>query len=128
PYVLCANRRHRCRFAGDFREQSGSAGRKTWMEKVRTADQYSGWIPLRDVRRLEPGEPGYATSGRIAQVSSLTANLYRETDVTLHRPLLTIPFETRLEVVSQGQGEDADWFQVRLPDQRTGWVQSGDVD
>ena len=101
---------------------------KPGWEKVRTADQYSGWIPLRDVRRLEPGEPGYATSGRVAQVSSLTANLYRETDVTLHRPLLTIPFETRLEVVSQGQGEDADWFQVRLPDQRTGWVQSGDVD
>jgi gamma-D-glutamyl-L-lysine dipeptidyl-peptidase len=31
-------------------------------------------------------------------------------------------------VISQGEGDDADWFQVRLPDQRTGWIQAGDID
>jgi cell wall-associated NlpC family hydrolase len=96
--------------------------------KVRTSDQYQGWMRLQDARRLEPSQASYATSGRVAQVSSLLANVYRETDVTRHRPLLTVPFETRLEVIAQGQGDDADWFQVRLPDQRTGWIQSGDVD
>lgn len=97
-------------------------------EKVRTADQYTGWMLSQDMRMLQPGDVGYARSGRVAQVSSLTANLYRETDVTQHRPVLTVQFETRLEVVAQGQGDDQDWIQVRLPDQRTAWMQAGDVD
>ncbi len=99
----------------------------SWM-KVQTNDEYSGWVPMQDMRPLQSASSGYATSGRVAQVSSLLANVYRETDVTLHRPLLTIPFETRLEVIAQGQGDDADWFQVHLPDQRIGWIQAGDVD
>jgi gamma-D-glutamyl-L-lysine dipeptidyl-peptidase len=80
------------------------------------------------MRLLRSGDVGYATSGRVAQVSSLTANLYRETDVTQHRPVLTVPFETRLEVVAQGQGDDVGWVQIRLPDQSTAWIQAGDVD
>ena len=39
----------------------------------------------------------YAAPGHIVQVESLFANLYRETDVTQHRPLITLPFETQLE-------------------------------
>jgi gamma-D-glutamyl-L-lysine dipeptidyl-peptidase len=61
-------------------------------------------------------------------VRSLSANLYRETDVTLHRAVVRVPFETRLEVVRQGEGDDARWLEVRLPDGRTAWIQSGDVD
>jgi hypothetical protein len=101
---------------------------KNGWEKVRTNDQYSGWVQQHDLRILLPGNVGYASSGQIAQVSSKTANLYRETDVTTHRPLLTVPFETRLEVVAQGHGDDRDWIQVRLPDQRIAWIQAGDVD
>lgn len=97
-------------------------------EKVRTNDHYTGWMQLSDLRELQPNVAGYASSGRVAQVSSLTANLYREKDVTLHRPVLTVPFETRLEIVAQGQGDDSDWFQVRLPDESTAWIQAGDVD
>ena len=95
---------------------------------VETPDQYTGWMPRRDLRPLESGESGYAASGRVAQVSSLSANLYRETDVTLHRPVLRVPFETRLEITKQGEGNDAGWLDVRLPDGRTAWIQSGDVD
>jgi hypothetical protein len=102
-------------------------GSNGW-EKVRTNDQYIGWIRSSETRQLGDADVGYATSSRVAQVNSLTANLYRETDVTLHRPVLTVPFETRLEIITQGQGDDADWFQVRLPDNRTAWIQVGDVD
>jgi gamma-D-glutamyl-L-lysine dipeptidyl-peptidase len=94
--------------------------------KVQTNDQYSGWMRLQDT--IDSSSSGYAASGRVAQVSSLFAGLYRETDVTLHAPLVIVPFETRLEIISQGQGEASDWYQVRLPDQRTAWVQAGDVD
>ena len=60
--------------------------------RVRTADQYTGWMPLASVRRLNDGEPVYGKRGKVAVVSSLLANLYREPDVTAHQPLLTVPF------------------------------------
>jgi gamma-D-glutamyl-L-lysine dipeptidyl-peptidase len=97
-------------------------------EKVRTNDAYTGWIQSSNIRPLESGAIEYAASGRVAQVSSLSANLYRETDVTLHKPVVTVPFETRVEIVAQGQGDQARWLQVRLPDGRTAWIQAGDVD
>lgn len=94
--------------------------------KVRTADQYSGWMLGGALRKL--GESGaYGRSGTVVQVDALFAYLYGETDVTLHKPLLTVPFESRLEVVAEGKGDDAGWLLVRLPDQRTAWIQSGDI-
>jgi gamma-D-glutamyl-L-lysine dipeptidyl-peptidase len=74
------------------------------------------------------GESGaYAKSGQVVQVEALFANLYSVTDVTSHKPVLTVPFESRLEVVAEGKGDDAGWVQIRLPDQRTAWIQNGDV-
>ena len=34
-------------------------------------------------------------SGRVAEVASLFAHIYREASVTAHAPLLTVPFESR---------------------------------
>jgi len=39
-----------------------------------------------------------------------------------------IPFESHLEITAEGQGDHADWLQVRLVDGRSAWVQRGDVD
>lgn len=97
-------------------------------DHVRTNDQYAGWVQQHDLEKFQAGSAGYATSGEIAQVSSLSANLYRETNVTAHAPVLTVPFEARLEVIAHGRGEDEGWLQVRLPDRRTAWVQTGDVE
>jgi cell wall-associated NlpC family hydrolase len=93
--------------------------REGWA-RIRTADDYTGWTPL---AALGPGQ-AYAASGRVAEVRSLFAHLYREASVTAHAPLLTVPFETKLEVVAQPEER---WVQVRLPDDRGGWVQAGDV-
>jgi hypothetical protein len=93
--------------------------------RVRTDDQYTGWMLSEALQKL--GESGaYGRSGQVVQIEGLFANLYRETDVTVHKPVLTVPFESRLEVVAEGKGDDAGWLQVRLPDQRTAWIQSGD--
>lgn len=91
--------------------------------KIRTPDNYTGWMPVASFL----SGPEYAHKGRVARVSSLFANLYRETNITKHQPLLTVPFETRLEVVSEPDAEDHRWIQVRLPDDRAAWVQRGDV-
>jgi hypothetical protein len=95
--------------------------REGWAH-VRTADEYTGWIPL---AQLRPGPP-YAESGHATQVMSFFAHIYRESDVTKHAPLVTVPFETRLEVTTMPP-TGGRWIQVRLPDDHAGWIQSGDV-
>lgn len=91
---------------------------------IRTPDAYTGWVPLPDMRVLPPGT-GNESCKLALYVSSLAANLYREPDVTEHAPVATIPFEAQLESI--GSTEDALWYNVRLPDERTAWVQRGDV-
>lgn len=86
---------------------------------VRTPDEYTGWLP---VASLRPGD-AYPSTSNIAQVTSLRAHIYREQNVTRHAPLLTVPFETKLEVVEANDR----WLQVRLVDGRTGYIQAGDV-
>jgi cell wall-associated NlpC family hydrolase len=94
--------------------------------KIQTDDRYKGWTPSRYLRLVQHGA-GYATSGKTVQVESLFANVYHETDVMRHKPVITIPFDSRLEVTAEGKGKDEGWLQVRLPDMRTAWVQAGDV-
>jgi gamma-D-glutamyl-L-lysine dipeptidyl-peptidase len=92
---------------------------------VRTADNYTGWIRRADLRKLK-GQP-YGTTGPVVRVSQLSANIYREPDVTKHAPLLTIPWESRLEVLPGKVKEGDRWLMVRLPDDSQGFVQKGDV-
>jgi gamma-D-glutamyl-L-lysine dipeptidyl-peptidase len=91
--------------------------------RVRTPDDYAGWIRAGDLLKA----PEYAIKGRVAQVESLFANLYRETDITKHEPVLTLPYESRLEVAAEPELEGRRWVQVRLPDDRAAWVQRGDL-
>jgi cell wall-associated NlpC family hydrolase len=96
--------------------------RKEGWAHIRTADDYTGWTPD---SALRPGEP-YAVRGRVAEVTSLFAHIYREASVTQHAPLVTIPFESRLEVIAE-PADNPRWLEVRLPDDRPGWVQTGDI-
>lgn len=91
--------------------------------KIRTADDYTGWAPL---PALLSGPP-YASKGRVAEVQSLFSHIYREASVTKHAPLLTVPFETKLEVIAEPEEQERRWLQVRLPDDRPGWIQRGDL-
>jgi hypothetical protein len=93
--------------------------RAGWAQ-IRTADDYTGWTPL---DALKIGPP-YAAAGQVAMVSSLFAHIYREPDVTAHAPLLTMPFETKLEIAGS---DHVRWYQARLADGRAGWVQAGDL-
>ena len=90
--------------------------------RVRTADDYSGWISLKTLRAGAP----YAVSGRVGEVRSLFAHVYREANVTRHAPIVTVPFETKFEVIAE-PADQPKWAHVRLPDDRSGWVQTGDL-
>jgi gamma-D-glutamyl-L-lysine dipeptidyl-peptidase len=92
--------------------------------RIRTPDDYAGWTRI---DALLKADGAYARSGRVAEVSSLFAHLYREPSVTKRAPLITVPFESRLEIVAEPEQEKQRWIQVRLPDDRPAWVQRGDV-
>jgi cell wall-associated NlpC family hydrolase len=96
--------------------------------KVLTPDDYPGWMPLGSLRRYSSGDHAYASTGKVVQVASLFANVYREPTVTKHPPMLSLPFEAPLEVVPGAEKGTGRWIQVRLPDGRTAWIQRGDID
>jgi gamma-D-glutamyl-L-lysine dipeptidyl-peptidase len=100
--------------------------RGEWSRIETPEDHYKGWTRSRYLRVVLSGA-GYAVSGRTVQVENLFANIYRETDVTKHKPVVTIPFESKLEVLADGTGGNEGWLQVRLPDLKTAWIQQGDV-
>ncbi len=95
-----------------------------WVKISTPDDGYTGWVSRADLLELH-GSAGYATTGEVAEVEDLRANLYRDPSVTAHVPLLTVPFEARLEVVQEKPG--GRWLQVDLPNGRKAWVQQGDV-
>jgi len=95
--------------------------------KVRTADDYSGWMLLAALRRYGADDHAYASTGTVAQVENPFANVYREPNVTKHQPLLTLPFAARLEVITKPENDGGRWLEVSLPEGRTAWIQRGDV-
>src|SRR5690242_6269809 len=52
----------------------GILEQKDGWARIRTADDYSGWAPLNGIRAGLP----YAAKGRVAEVQSLFAHIYRE--------------------------------------------------
>lgn len=105
--------------------------------RIQTADHYKGWVASRHIRTILSGT-GYATSGPTVEVESLFANVYREPDITKHKPLITVPFETRLELATPESAAKSPkggavkkipegWVQVRLAGMTNGWIQDGDV-
>jgi cell wall-associated NlpC family hydrolase len=94
--------------------------------RVRTPDRYEGWLHRAALAvYADPATPRYARAGRVVEVTSLMAYLYREADVTSVRPRTRAPLATRLEVA--GDGPSKRWIVVRLPSGGTGYVQAGDV-
>lgn len=93
-----------------------------WVEIRTPADQYTGWVQRADLVKMGESKP-YASSGKVAVVQDLRVHLYRDPSVTRHAPLLTVPFETRLEIVKEKPG--GRWLLANLPDGRKAWVQHG---
>lgn len=92
--------------------------------KVRTSDDYEGWIDARELHRVDAP---YARDGKIAMVATLFASLYREADIEKHEPVITLPYEAKLEISGHADTPEGRFYSVRLPDGATAWIQSGDL-
>jgi len=97
-----------------------------WIE-IRTPDDYPGWVHAGAIRTLAEGET-YGESGKTLTTISLSTHVYPVPSVTRRAPMLTVPFETRLEVIEERPEDNGRWIGVRLPDGRTAWLQRGDVE
>ena len=95
-----------------------------WFQ-ILTADGYTGWVEAADLKTLDGAT--YAPKGNAVRVTALTANIYREPDVTAHAPLLRLPWESRLEPAPAPAKNTERWLEVRLVDGQMGWVQRGDI-
>src|SRR5512134_734705 len=89
---------------------------KAGWTRIRTPDDYTGWV-VASALVDAPAVP-YGSANDVVQVRSLFAHVYREDSVTKHAPLLTVPFETRLELDGPDAKKSDRWSAVRLPDGR----------
>lgn len=94
--------------------------------KIQTPDRYQGWASLSALKLYASRTaPRYASKGRVVDVVSLVAHVYREPDVTTYRPKAKAPLGARLELVKEAT--DGRWHRVRLPSGEEGFIQQGDV-
>lgn len=96
-----------------------------WVKIVTRIDHYQGWVKKgsfcqRNVPFL------HENSKNLAFVKRNAAHLYRDMD-TIYGPMLTVPFESRLEILEPKDNVHSRWLHVALPDSRSAYIQRGDV-
>ena len=94
--------------------------RAEWI-KVCAEDGYAGWA------RKVSFTSRAAASTPTVRVHSLSANIYRETDIKAHAPLLHLPWEARLKTFSAPEDASSRWLQVQLLEGQPAFVLRGDI-
>ncbi len=89
---------------------------------VETPDIYRGWVRN---QTLINRQKGYPESAPTCRVKNIWTHLCWVPDTTPHPPVLTVPYGTRLEVLST---HDSRWFQARLLDGTCVYGQCADFD
>jgi hypothetical protein len=95
-----------------------------WIKIETIVDEYQGWISKEGVHfRKTPYIA--APQNLVAHVNRCAAHLYDVED-TIYGPAMTLPFESRLEIVEPMELEKR-WIKVSLPDKKKKFIQRGDV-
>lgn len=88
---------------------------------IEMADGYRGWVEARSLSPFQvPRQP-------LVKVMNRAAHLYDQPDLTKKKPVLTLPFESELEIVSEPEMSNFRWIEVHLIDKSTAWIQRGDI-
>ena len=101
-----------------------SLEKKTGWIRIRTGDDYTGWVAEAGITPLQGS---YAPDGKAVRVAELSANLYREPSTIKHAPILNLPWEARLELLPGSVDKEGRWLQVKLVNGQTAYVEQGNV-
>lgn len=93
--------------------------------KVKTSDDYCAWLKKSTLYYSNVNFPENKDA-TIAIVNRNAAHLYHITG-TEYGPILTLPFESKLEVVDQLGDFNGRWIKVRLLNNSFAYIQRGDV-
>lgn len=94
-------------------------------KKIQTEDGYRGWILAKHLLpklSIHSSKPAC-----MAKTIHQAVHIYQVPDLTKQRPILTLPFEVFLEVVSEPEVDNFRWIQVKLMDDRLAWVHRSNV-
>lgn len=93
--------------------------------KIQTPDKAEGWILKSSL--YETSYPSSELKGAlIATVSRPAAHVYAVKD-TEYGPLLTLPFESKVEVTDQFGENQGRWLEIELVDGKKAYIQRGDI-
>lgn len=96
-----------------------------WTKIETCVDGYKGWVKNNAIchRKI----PYFSDNAdQLAQVNRCAAHIYDVQD-TVFGPLLTLPFESKLQVIDSNKDLNSRWIKVRLLDGKEGYIQRGDV-
>lgn len=91
--------------------------------KIQTPDGYAGWTKK---GLLHQAEQSFPSTQDIAVINRPAAHIYHVDD-TEWGPILTLPFESKLEVLDQFGDPNGRWLKVKLVDGTVAFVQRGDI-
>lgn len=96
-----------------------------WIKIETAIDHYQGWVKKASIcSRTEPYPPKVTSIA--AKVNRLAVHLYTVEDTTFG-PLMTLPFESKLQVLGPTDDNNSRWLKVSLPDERQAYIQRGDI-
>lgn len=98
---------------------------QNWLKIETVIDHHQGWIQKGATCERKYSFISNSTAS-IAKVNRCAAHLYGVQD-TIYGPILTLPFDSRLEVLEPKEESISRWIKVSLVDGRVGYIQRGDV-
>lgn len=96
-----------------------------WLKIETAVDHYEGWIKNKGLCKRDTAFLSDPDSV-IVKVCRCAAHLYGFED-TVFGPMLTLPFDSRLEVLEPKGDSNSRWIKVALVDGREAYIQRGDV-
>ncbi|MBA2727236.1 MAG: C40 family peptidase [Parachlamydiaceae bacterium] len=96
-----------------------------WVKIQTNVDNYQGWAKKSNIFQRENAflsDPSIES----VKVNRCAAHIYRIED-TIYGPLMTLPFESRLALLSSTSDTESRWLKVALLDGREAYIQRGDV-
>ncbi|HXF29814.1 MAG TPA: C40 family peptidase, partial [Chlamydiales bacterium] len=90
-----------------------------WVKIETIIDSYQGWIKKETCAAVEK------LPKKTVMIDRIAAHLYHVTD-TEFGPIMTLPFESRLELIEELPDSDRRWLKVKLPNNKEAFVQRGD--